>query len=270
VRAPLVRSEDVPRLRDFALFRECEHCPEMVVLPAGTFLMGSPQNEADRDDDEDSAVGPGGEQVRVRVSRFAIGRFELTAAEWFACVDAGGGCDDRPAVRDVWPVASVTWNSIPAYMTWLNGQAGGGTTLVRAGGAGAYRLPSEAEWEYAARAETTTAYAFGDDPAGLGDYAWFNGNIEGRPPPVGSKSANQFGLYDSHGSVSEWVQDCYADSYAALPRDGSAYATEECSDRVLRGGSSFNFPQSLRSADRNGDNPDNRFIWVGVRVARTL
>ncbi len=261
VRAPLVRGEDVSRLQDFALFRECEACPEMVVLPAGRFMMGSPDSESGRTSDE-------GPQRQVSVRRFAIGRFEVTGAEWSACVDADGGCFEGILGRRRVPVANVSWNDLPAYFNWLNSQAGGGTTLVSAGGGGRYRLASEAEWEYAARAGTTTVYAFGDDVAQLGEYAWFDQNAERRTHEVGGKRANRFGLYDLHGNLWEWTQDCEAWSSSGLPRDGSAHETSDCSDRVLRGGSWGDLPRSLRSAERL-----RLASWArggGFRVARTL
>ena len=271
VRAPLVRSEDVSRLRDFALFRECDACPEMVVLPAGTFLMGSPQDEAGRLHEEDDQAGPGGEQVQVSLRRFAIGRFELMAEEWFACVDADGGCSQQVLGRRRLPVAGgVRWNDLPAYFTWLNTRAGGGAMLVSASGGGAYRLPSEAEWEYAARAGTRTAYSFGDDAASLGDHAWYAENAEGGLHEIGGKAANPFGLYDVHGNLLEWVQDCCAPSYADHHTNNSAHETDGCTNRVVRGGSWTSSLEYLRSAGRYGFGPADRYGNVGFRVARTL
>lgn len=230
--------------------------PEMVVIPAGSFLMGSPESEVGRDDNE-------GPQRRVTIGQpFAVGRYEVTFEEYDACV-ADGGCAEQP--RDEgWgrgrrPVINVSWNEAQAYARWLSEKTGQ-----------RYRLLTEAEWEYAARAGTTTRWSFGDDESQLGAHAWFGSNSNGRTQPVGGKAANRFGLYDVHGNVWEWVEDCSADTYSGLTTNGAANTTQGCSSRVFRGGSWYVIPQFLRSAIRVRLAPTFRYDNFGFRLARTL
>jgi formylglycine-generating enzyme required for sulfatase activity len=229
----------------------------MVVIPAGSFTMGSPLWEYGRQENE-------GPRRSVSVRQFAAGKFELTFAQWSACVDRGGCVRDAVdrdsgAGRRNYPVRNVSWHDVQQYVRWLSVETGE-----------EYRLLSEAEWEYAARAGTTTTYSTG---------AWirhsqanFGGSIG--PQPVGSYAANAFGLYDMHGNMWEWVQDCYRDSYRGLPTDGSAHDQTACTLRVSRGGSWGNGPRVLRSAIRLERRPDGRSDLfggiLGVRVARTL
>jgi len=251
-----------PKTRRGESFKECDVCPEMVVIPAGSFLMGSPETETGRRNDE-------GPQRRVSIAQpFAVGKFEVTFAEWDACV-AAGGCappeegpyspSDQGWGRERRPVINVSWQDAKRYVRWLNGRIGGM----------AYRLLSEAEWEYAARAGTTTRWSFGDDEAQPGDYAWFAANAQSRTQPVGAKRANAFGLFDMHGNVWEWVEDCYA-PYGSAPADGSANTTQGCSSRVVRGGSWVVNPQILRSANRDWNTPTYRINVIGFRLARTV
>ncbi len=242
-------------------FKDCSDCPEMVVVPAGRFMMGSPQSEEGRYSDE-------GPQRRVTIARpFAVGKFEVTFAEWDACV-AAGGCQHRPNDggwgRGQRPVIHVSWEHITKqYLPWLNRKLG-------LSGNEGYRLLSEAEWEYAARAGTTTRFHFGNSDRGLAQHAWYLSNANSRTHPVGGKAANAWGLHDVHGNVWEWVEDCHANNYNGAPTDGSARTTVECSSRVLRGGSWFGNPRYLRSAFRFRLGPGNRINYNGFRVARTL
>lgn len=269
------------RIEDFSLFRDCEACPEMVALPAGSFSIGSPVSEAEREDDE------GEYQRRVTLRRFAIGRFEVTFDEWDACVaaqacetsgqrsenpwgysvgdDEGWGRGDRPAI---W----VDWQDAQAYVRWLSS-----TTGHR------YRLPSESEWEYAARAGTMTAHPWGDAQR----FAYANGDgTQGvdqwaeSTAPVGQFRANAFGLYDMHGNVAEWVQDCLG-FYRELPTNGAAYERDGCLDRRVRGGAWWAGDRMLRSADRQQAQiviplstgvpvPNMPANDIGFRVARDL
>lgn len=245
-------------------FKDCEVCPEMVVVPAGSFLMGSPQGEAGRFDYEDDRPGEGGSQVRIDIARpFAVGIYEVTFAEWDSCV-ADGGCGGHRPLDFDWgrggrPVGDVSWNDAQDYIVWLNEK-----TESRFN----YRLLSEAEWEYAARAGTTTRYAFGDEITPQ------QANFQGaRTRVVGAYPPNAFGLYDMHGNVWEWVEDCYHDSYDGAPPDGSVWpspSNESCTYRVLRGGSWYLQPEDLRSADRFGINPGSRIDLFGFRISRTL
>jgi formylglycine-generating enzyme required for sulfatase activity len=269
-----------------AMFRDCAECPQMIVLPAGRFMMGSPENEAESSDDE-------GPQREVTLSApFAVGRFEVTVGEFrrflaAAGHAAGGNCftdpddDGRlgPTPDASWanpgfeqddqsPVTCVTWDDARAYVTWLSRSTGE-----------TYRLLSESEWEYAARAGTTTPFSFGGTISTSqanydGNFTYANGSTgeyRERTTAVGSFTSNALGLFDMHGNVWEWVEDCYAENYAAgQPSDGSAFRSDSCSNRVVRGGSWNITPQYLRSADRIRLEPSSRNSNLGFRVARTL
>ena len=240
-------------------FRDCANCPEMVVVPSGSFTMGSPGGESGRDDDE-------GSRHRVRIDyRLAVGVNEVTFAEWDACVSAGGCRGHRPKDKS-WgrgnrPVMNVDWNDVQSYVRWLSNKTGK-----------SYRLLSESEWEYVARAGTTTRYNWGNEIGhnrancdGCGS-RWDNE----KTAPVGSFRANAWGLHDVHGNVWEWVADCWNDSYTGAPADGSAWERGNCSRRVLRGGSWYFRPRSLRSANRIRYTTGSRYLNVGFRIARTL
>jgi formylglycine-generating enzyme required for sulfatase activity len=239
-------------------FSECAHgCPRLVVIPAGPFAMGSPQNEEGRDDNE-------GPQHTVTIRKpFAVGKFDVTFAEWDACV-AAGACpraDDNRWGRGDRPVINVSWNDAKLYVAWLSRATGN-----------EYRLLSEAEWERAARGGTNTKYYWGDD-IGKG-----NANCDGcgsqwdnkQTAPVGSFKPNSFDLYDMAGNVWQWVEDCYHVSYDEAPNDGAAWASGDCGPRVVRGASWNNNSKNLRSAGRDRDYPGVRLNVSGFRVARTL
>ena len=241
------------RMEPGTVFRDCEACPEMVVVPAGSFMMGSPEH---------AILMP---IHRVTLGEpFAVGKYEVTFAEWDACV-ADGGCygyrpDDQRWGRRNRPVTNVNWNEAQMYATWLNEKT-----------RKAYRLLSEAEWEYVARAGSETAYSWGNE---IGRN---RANCDGcgsrwdgkQTAPVGMFAGNAFGLHDVHGNVWEWVEDCWNVSYAGAPTDGSAWEQGKCS-RVFRGGSWSNNPGSLRSAYRNWNFAGLRTDDVGFRVARSL
>ena len=248
------------------VFRDCDTCPEMVVIPAGTFQMGSPASEEGRSDNE-------GPRHEVTLRSFAMGVKEVTFDQWEACV-RGGGCDGyRP--EDWWgwgqgsrPVIDVHWDNAQAYVRWLSESTGA-----------AYRLPSESEWEYAARAGTTTPFHTGSTIST--DQANYNGNhvygsgrggtYRERTTPVGTFAPNAFGLYDVHGNVWEWVEDCWHDDYSGAPSDGTAWTSGgDCGWRVLRGGSWSHSPLYLRSALRNSLTTGFFDRRNGFRVARTL
>jgi formylglycine-generating enzyme required for sulfatase activity len=242
-------------------FRECaKDCPEMVVVPAGEFMMGSPRGETGRYANEDP-------QHRVTIAGpFAVSTFELTFADWDACVSVGGCPQEGRAGDGGWgrstqPVIYVSWDDAQAYVAWLSRMTGK-----------AYRLLTEAEWEYAARAGKTTAYSWGDE---IGKN---NASCSGcgsqwdarQTAPVGSFAANAFGLHDMHGNVWEWVEDCYHDNYDGAPTDGLAWTSGDCKTRVVRGGSWSGDPRSLRAADRLRITSDLRSNSLGFRVGRTL
>lgn len=235
-------------------FTDCDGCPAMVVVPSGSFTMGSPRSENERSDDE-------GPQHEVIIARpFAVGKFEVTFEEWDACVKDGGCGGYRPEDagwgRGRRPVVNVSWDDAQAFVKWLSGESGV-----------AYRLLSEAEWEYAARAGTTTAYATGASISTA--EANFN-NTLGGTAVVGSYDGNDFGLHDMHGNVWEWVQDCYEDSYKGAPNGRTARKDTSGCTFVYRGGSWFNDPAVLRSAVRGGDTPGGRGSHLGFRLARTF
>ena len=240
-------------------FRDCEACPEMVVVPAGSFMMGSPDTEAGRWDRE-------GPVHRVTIpAPFAVGKYEVTCVEWDACV-AAGGCQgawkDSGCGRGDRPITWVSWNDAQVYVRWLSHETGE-----------RYRLLSEAEWEYAARAGSRTRYAWGD---GIGSNRAKCDGCGSRwddeaTAPVGSFTPNAFGLYDMHGNASEWVEDCWNASYSGAPTDGSAWTKQQCTERVVRGGSFEKAPEHLRSAYRDGFLANCRYsCFFGFRVALTL
>ena len=236
-------------------FKDCAACPEMVVVATGSFMMGSSSSEKGRDSDE-------GPQHRVRIAQpFAVGVYEVTFAEWDACVSAGGCNGYGPADRG-WgggqrPVIYVSWNDAQAYVKWLSNKTGK-----------RYRLLSEAEWEYVARAGTEAPFHFGMTISK--NQANYNRNYGAQTVEAGSFPSNGYGLHDVHGNVDEWVQDCWNDSYSGAPTDGSAWTSGDCSGRVLRGGSWDSEHRNLHSADRDWGPANYRSIRTGFRVARTF
>jgi formylglycine-generating enzyme required for sulfatase activity len=282
------------RAKPGKVFRDCRSCPEMVVVPPGEFLMG-------RDDGEPERYEGPVRRVVIGYS-FAVGRFEVTNAEYRRFVDAtghktaGSGCNaflgntvvplentswrdpgyGRP-IRDDEPVACLRWSDAKAYVSWLAGRTGK-----------RYRLLTEAEWEYAARAGTQGTYTWGEDPAA----ACRNGNIHDlsgaraapelpyAPPPcddgypgvapVGRFAPNAFGLYDMIGNVWEWVEDCYEMPYPAAPVDGSAQLATGCDRRGVRGGSWRTIIERQRPAFRGRDPEALTSQIFGLRVARDL
>ncbi len=291
---------------------DCADCPKLVVIAAGEFTMGSPATEAGRFDHE-------GPQRAVRIARpFALGRSEITYADFQRFAQEAGyrteaerdvgrpGCfafnfSDRAATKNQWqpgkswrnpgfeqtterdPVVCMSWNDAKAYVRWLSGKTGK-----------AYRLPTEAEWEYAARAGTKTARPWGDDPGqacayanvadqstyktsvGRGSKTWSRLNRhecnDGRylTAPAGSYKANGFGLYDMLGNVGEWTEDCWNAGYKGAPADGSAWLTGDCSRHVFRGSSWSSEPRLARSATRDREVSEFRRPTLGFRIARTL
>ena len=251
-------------------FRDCAGCPEMVVVPSGSFMMGSPSKERKRYDNE-------GPVHRVSIANpFAVGVYEVTFGEWDACVSEGGCGRYRPDDED-WgrgrrPVVNVSWKDAQAYVEWLSRKTGK-----------EYRLLSESEWEYAARAGTTgpfhTGTAISRQQANYDGYYVYSdretglskaGGTLAKTTPVGEYPPNGFGLHDMHGNVFEWVSDCWNGSYRGAPTDGSAWESGDCRQRVLRGGSWLVEPWNLRSANRSRPAIGYRSDHAGFRVARTL
>ena len=243
------------------IFRDCAKCPEMVVVPAGSFTMGSPQSEKGRSYYE-------GPQHRVTFSQpFAVGKYAVTFDEWDACV-ADGGCNGyKPSDAD-WgrgkrPVVNVSWNDAQAYISWLKRKTGRD-----------YHLLSEAQREYVTRAGTTTPFWWGStisaDQANYTDDGEAKSWYRYQTAPVDAFQPNPWGLYQVHGNVYEWTEDCWKDNYSNAPTDGSAWTSENCVSRVVRGGSWETFPRYLRSAYRDRYIAVNRSTRYGFRVARTL
>ena len=273
---------------------------EMVAIPGGEFVMGSPESEASRGDDE-------GPQVKVKIDPFWIGKYEVTWEEYdiwsyrldiqrrkllgteATPLDANADPVTRPTApytdmtfgmgHDGYPAISMTQHAAKMYCRWLSEKTGH-----------YYRLPTEAEWEYACRAGTTTAYSYGDDPEKLGDYGWFYDNSDEAYHKVGQKKPNPWGLYDMHGNVSEWVLDGYSkDTYAGLAKKQPALwpyrVPAGLYPRIVRGGSWDDDPEGLRSAVRFSSNEEwkvqdpqiPKSIWyhtdaqhVGFRLVRSL
>jgi formylglycine-generating enzyme required for sulfatase activity len=241
----------------------------MVVIPAGRFTMGSTAEETTRFNASVELAAQEKPQHRVTIMRpFALSKYPVTRGEFSAFVAAtrysGNKVWRSPgfAQTDQDPVTRVSYEDAQRYVAWLNKSSGGS----------AYRLPSEAEWEYAARAGTMTTFYWGET---VGNN---NANCAGcgsrwdgkRTSPVGSFAANRFGLYDMAGNVWQWVEDCGSSSYAGVPSDGSASLFPHCDQRGVRGGAWNSIPLDLRSANRGGDDPGNRDADLGFRVARTL
>lgn len=237
-------------------FSDCKTgCPTMVVIPAGKFTMGSPESEGGDDERPQHAV--------TFAKPFAVAKFDVTFTEWDACVDAGvcPRATDNGWGRGDRPVINVSWDDAQVYVAWLK-------QVTRKD----YRLLSEAEWEYAARAGTTMAYYWGNDIGeGNANCVGCGSRWDGKQTaPVGSFKPNAFGLHDMAGNVWQWVADCYHDSYDGAPNDGSAWLSGNCSSRVLRGGSWNYLPWGLRAADRVEGSTGYLEPGGGFRLGRTL
>ncbi|PPC90465.1 MAG: hypothetical protein CTY34_07720 [Methylobacter sp.] len=229
--------------------------PKMISIAAGQFMMGSAKTENPSYDDEKP-------QHLVKLAAFQLAATELTFDEWEVCVNAKvcPEANDRGWGRGSHPVIYVSWHDAKTYIQWLNQR-------LKLTGENAYRLPTEAEWEYAARAGTQTPYYWGD--ADIDAYAWYSQNSNGKTQAVGQKTANAWGLYDMSGNVWEWVEDCWHESYENAPSDGSAWLDSNAKDceRSVRGGSWFVRPENLRSANRYWNTANGAI--TGFRLART-
>jgi formylglycine-generating enzyme required for sulfatase activity len=306
----IISAFEQQRAKPGKTFRDCPECPLMVKIPAGTFTIGSPPDEPGRTETE-------GPEKQISIKAFAAGRFDVTRGQWAAFVkatkrDTAKGCafsgfknDNRKdwesnpdaswanlgfAQDDNHPVVCLTWQDAQDYVTWLSRKTGG-----------RYRLLTEAEWEYAARAGTTTPYPWGTVPsheyANYGADSGYTGLASGRDKwantsPVGSFPPNAFGLYDMNGNVLQYVEDCFSGSYSGLPLDGSPYTadiklsmtgrysfmngTSSCASRMVRGGDWGDPPRMIRSGFRNWA-PGRGFTLAtyrsagaGFRVAKSL
>ncbi len=234
------------------VFRDCENCPVMVALPGGSFTMGSAADPSEKP------------SHMVRVGAFAIGKFEVTRAEWDACA-AAGACQYKPAqpvaAPDQTSVSNLSWDDAVQYVEWLAKLTGK-----------PYRLPTEAEWEYAARSGTTSRYSWGDQMLpGKASCEGCGGPRDPLHPPAhASHPPNPWGLYDMEGGVAEWVDDCWHASYHGAPPDGAAWRNPSCSKHVLRGGSWNNTPADVTVTSRNFYDANVRYLANGLRVALSM
>lgn len=290
-RAVKVKGSDglIRALAPGSVFRDCDQCPEMVVVPAGRFRMGDLSGDPDQDERPVHEV--------TIADPLAVGQYEVTKGEFERFVEATGyeagkSCwtfenrkwEKRSGYHwrnpgftqtDQHPVVCVNWDDAQEYVSWLSRETGK-----------SYRLLSEAEWEYVARAGTQTAWYWGESESGQCRYA--NGaDLKAKrhnsvflvvecddgyywTSPAGNFEANAFGLFDLAGNAWEWVEDCWIGSYEKVPKDGSAWTNGNCGFRVLRGGSWSSSPGIFRSAFRGRNDPGNRYDLHGFRVARTL
>jgi formylglycine-generating enzyme required for sulfatase activity len=226
------------------IIKDCADCPEMVAIPAGSFDMGSIYAD-------ERPIH------RVNLPGFLLSKTEVTQRQWKAVM--GSNPSSFSQCGDDCPVEQVNWDDAQLFANRLSQKMGK-----------QYRLPFEAEWEYAARAGSTTEWGHGNDEFRLADFAWFGINSGAKSQVVAQKRPNAFGLFDMHGNVWEWMEDCWHDNYAGAPMDGSAWTTG-CSGgwRVLRGGSWYDIPAYLRSANRLRLSPGYRGNFIGLRLART-
>lgn len=214
---------------------------DMVTIPSGSFKMGS---------NEDSIEKP---VHNVQIKSFKMGKYEVTQAQWKAVM----GSNPSNFRGDNRPVEQVSWNDIQSFLGKLNKQSGK-----------TFRLPSEAEWEYAARAGTSSKWSWGNSEGSAGSYVWYGKNSGSKTHPVGQKKPNAFGLYDMHGNVWEWVQDNWHDSYRGAPSDGSVWGGGDSRYRVIRGGCLSYSARDLRSAYRDYNSPGSRSYIIGFRLVR--
>jgi len=235
-------------------FKDCSECPELVVVPAGHFNMGDLNS---RDHLNEQPV----HSVSIPIG-FAVGKYEVTYENWAACV-RDGGCSFTPTKWWGGPrvsVVGISWNDTASYLEWITRKTGKN-----------YRLLSESEWEYVARAGSGSDFHWGDD------VGYDNASCEicgkrwwDRVAPTGGFKPNRWGLFDVHGNAAEWVQDCWNGSYDGAPTDGSAWLLGNCDWRVLRGGSWRSSPENIRLSSRTSAKPDERSYRYGFRVARDL
>jgi formylglycine-generating enzyme required for sulfatase activity len=235
------------------VFKDCADCPEMVVIPAGRFVMGgAPRPELKFAPEPDEVP-----QRSVSIAAFAFGRTEVTQGLWQSLM--GENPSDYVSGDPNLPVETVSWIDSQEFARRLSKKTGK-----------TYRLPSEAEWEYAARAGSTSLFSFGDDAADLQHHAWYGDNSGGHIHAVATKRPNAFGLFDMHGNVWEWVEDCYVPTYDGAPVDGRPITKTGRCERNNRGGSWVNSALNLRSDHRHKMGGGSRGTFIGLRIARSL
>lgn len=226
--------------------KDCTVCPEMVLIPAGSFSMGSTSHLSEQP------------VHQVAIASFLLGKYEVTQAEWTAIM--GSNPSANTACGERCPVERISWNEAQTFIHRLKQLTGLN-----------YRLPSEAEWEYAARARTTPTTDPEEEVEQLQQNAWYSKNSKGHVHPVGQKAPNRFGLHDMQGNVWEWVEDVFHENYLGAHSNGQARLSHsESAKRVLRGGSWFNEHKLLRPHHRNSDLPEASFVFFGLRLARDV
>ena len=254
------RATATPAPQPFTVWSDPATGIPFVWLPGGCFQMGSPPDEPYRDLDESPTH-------EVCLQGFWMGKYEVTQAQWLQVMGRNPSYFVEQAAGQtalILPVEQVSWHDAQEFLQKLNA-----TVEPRGRAALQFRLPSEAEWEYACRAGTSTPYSFGDDPNLLGEYAWHRDNSDAQTHPVGERAPNAWGLHDMHGNVWEWCADSWHDTYLSAPSDGAArQAASRAERRVLRGGAWNNLPWFLRCADRLWDQADKRNFTRGLRVVR--
>ena len=223
---------------------------EFVLIPPGEFDMGSSSEEQDRSDSESPV-----HKVTIK-NPFYMGKSSVTQRQWKKIM----GNNPSHFKGEDQPVEMVSWNEVQEFVKKLN----------TAENTDKYRLPSEAEWEYACRAGTQTRYSFGDDESKLNEYAWYAKNSGSKTHSISRKKPNPWGLYDMHGNIWEWVQDKWHENYNGSPSDGSIWEDGDSFDRVSRGGSWYCDAESCRSAGRFRRDPDSLFSNLGFRLLREL
>jgi formylglycine-generating enzyme required for sulfatase activity len=230
-------------------YREIGPLPGLSFVPIvqGTFVMGSPESEEDRDKDE-------GPQRKVHINSFYISETEITQRQWKEVMDK----NPSKFEDDDHPVEKVSWTKAKEFIAKLNQMDPGKN----------YRLPTEAEWEYACKGGSNFDYPIGNEENYLDEVAWYKGNSGKTTHPVGMKPANPFGLKDMIGNVAEWVEDPYHSNYIGAPNDGGIWLETNTKKRVVRGGAFNSKPSECRSADRTWNYKDSRYSNVGFRIIR--
>jgi formylglycine-generating enzyme required for sulfatase activity len=227
---------------------------EFVLIPAGNFLMGGDISYEKPDQDETPPH-------QVTISKpFYLGKYEVTQAQWTAIMASNPSGATSESMSLAHPVEEVSWEDVQKFIERLNAKEGGTK----------YRLPTEAEWEYAARAGSRGKYSFGNDEGLLGQYAWYSKNSAEKTHPVGQLKPNAWGLYDMHGNVWEWVQDWYGENYYAHSSDTDPSGPPIGKTRVVRGGSMGFDVRICRTANRANDAPTNSFNDLGFRLVRMV
>ena len=257
--APPTAKPETSAFKPGQVFRDCPECPELAVVPAGIYIMGL--------NGKSKKSKP---PHRVNITKpFALGRFEVTFDQWQACVD-DDGCkrepDDHKWGREGRPIINITWFDAKRYLEWISKKTGK-----------TYRLPTEAEWEYADRAGTTSTWWWGDEVgnnnANCKDCKseWSDGGTQPHgTAPVGSFKPNPFGIHDTAANVFEWVEDCWNKSHENAPTDGTARTQGNCRYRVIRGGSFYYYSKVARADYRAKNPPGVKSYWLGFRVLREL